>query len=71
MADPNPVFGRFDVRDFHVQYGVTWFQYASRSISFAMRHSRLGSPPNYTDPALLDVAGAVNALPAFNGLIGS
>ena len=33
----------------------------------AMRHSSLDLTMNiYTDPALLDVAGAINALPKFN-----
>lgn len=37
----------------------------------AMRHSSLELTMNvYTDPALLDVAGAVEALPAFGSQTG-
>ena len=37
-----------------------------RTAMAAMRHSRIELTMNYyTDPTLLDVAGAVNALPAF------
>jgi integrase len=37
----------------------------------AMRHSRIELTMNlYTDPALLDVAGAINALPSFSHLGG-
>jgi integrase len=37
-----------------------------RTAMAAMRHSRIDLTMNYyTDPTLLDVAGAVNALPAF------
>jgi integrase len=39
-----------------------------RTAMAAMRHSRIELTMNYyTDPTLLDVAGAVNALPAFGG----
>jgi len=40
-----------------------------RTAQAAMRHSRLELTMNvYTDPVLLDVAGAVNALPSFGGV---
>jgi hypothetical protein len=42
-----------------------------RAAMAAMRHSRIDLTMNYcTDPTLLDVAGAVNALPAFGGPAG-
>ena len=38
-----------------------------RTAMAAMRHSRIELTMNlYTDPALLDIAGAVNSLPQFN-----
>lgn len=39
---------------------------APRTAMAAMRHSKIDLTMNiYTDPALLDVAGAVNSLPNF------
>ena len=43
---------------------------APRVAQAAMRHSSLNLTMNiYTDPTLLDVAGAVNALPNFNSTL--
>jgi len=41
---------------------------APRVAQAAMRHSSIDLTMNiYTDPTLLDVAGAINALPKFTG----